>query len=217
MLLCIVMTCLGILLGESYALRVLLFSLFRVSLAQDFNLLSLSPSRSLFFLSVLSCPSSFLPPLLLLPLPSFSSPPAPSSPPPSLSFPSFPWFCPLLAQMSLFGPKPPTWAGSRAVASRVSLSHGSARGVSLHLTLSTDRFVSRMLDYLVTAPGHPLQGTFQSAKFDAAARASRCSLVSVCVRSAYRRAVGSGVAEAQPATSRARALCHPSPAGGLAA
>ena len=37
MLLCIVMTCLGILLGESYALRVLLFSLFRVSLAQDFN------------------------------------------------------------------------------------------------------------------------------------------------------------------------------------
>ena len=37
-LLCIVMTCLGILLGESYALRVLLFSLFRVSLAQDFKL-----------------------------------------------------------------------------------------------------------------------------------------------------------------------------------
>ena len=37
-LLCIVMICLVILSGESYALRVWLFSLFRVSLAQDFKL-----------------------------------------------------------------------------------------------------------------------------------------------------------------------------------
>ena len=55
----------------------------------------------------------------------------------------------------------------------------------LYLSLSTDRFVSRLLDNLHPPEPQSLAGPFSQARFDAAARFSRVGLLANSVRTAY--------------------------------
>ena len=76
-------------------------------------------------------------------------------------------------------------------------------GYGLFLSLSTDRFVCRMLDYLAPASHHPLVGPYRAAVFDASARFSRVGVVANSVRRAWCNLLSEGVSRASwsdPAT-----------------
>ena len=50
-------------------------------------------------------------------------------------------------------------------------------GYGLYLNVSTDRFISRLLDNLNPAPPQPLHGPFHPSRFEAAARFARCGTI----------------------------------------
>ena len=50
-------------------------------------------------------------------------------------------------------------------------------GYGLYLNVSTDRFISRLLDNLNPAPPQPLHGPFHPSRFEAAARYARCGTI----------------------------------------
>ena len=50
-------------------------------------------------------------------------------------------------------------------------------GYGLYLNVSTDRFISRLLDNLNPAPTQPLHGPFHPSRFEAAARFARCGTI----------------------------------------
>ena len=66
-------------------------------------------------------------------------------------------------------------------------------GYGLYLSLSTDRFICRMLDNLAPPNPHPLHGPYLPSRFQAAARYARCSVTANAVRTAWRRAVAQGI------------------------
>ena len=66
-------------------------------------------------------------------------------------------------------------------------------GYGLYLSLSTDRFICRMLDNLAPPNPHPLHGPYLPSRFQAAARYARCSVTANAVRAAWRQAVAQGI------------------------
>ena len=66
-------------------------------------------------------------------------------------------------------------------------------GYGLYLSLSTDRFISRLLDNLAPPNPHPLHGPYLPSRLQAAARYARCSVTANAVRAAWRQAVAQGI------------------------
>ena len=66
-------------------------------------------------------------------------------------------------------------------------------GYGLYLSLSTDRFICRLLDNLAPPNPHPLHGPYLPTRFQAAAQFARCSVTANAVRTAWQQAIAQGI------------------------